>query len=125
MDVADLDFAVLDAVVLAHHEHVLLGLVGADGCVVDHHGVARLAAANLHACVESRYQRAIGVVKTRPHADRAGRDVEAVVDRDDRAGTGVAAFIGETQFNGHVFLASIAQVTQIGLFVDFERCVHR
>ena len=63
MQVAQRDFAVLNAVLGTYHQHELLRLVGSNGRVVDQHGFKRLAATYLDSRVKARQRAPLALSK--------------------------------------------------------------
>src|SRR5690606_26678217 len=76
---AERHLAVGRAVVVVHHQHEALVLVGADGPFLNQHGVVRPGAAQANARIHAGHQQAVGVVEHGAHADRARRGVDTVV----------------------------------------------
>ncbi|CAM2195407.1 protein of unknown function [Paraburkholderia kururiensis] len=121
---AQLHFAVRDVIGAVHDEDELLVLVGADRGVVDKQRRVRRAATHLDARVEARQQRAVCVVETRAHADRARRRIEPVIHGLDRARARVARFVGEAEIHRHLrAVLHVADVVEIRLLVCIERRV--
>ena len=96
---AGLDFARLDQLVGADHQHDLAGLVGGDGAVRHHGRLVRLAGADLDARRQARREAAVLVVEDGAQLHAAGGRVEAVVDEIDLAGVRKALLVEQAHLH--------------------------
>jgi len=129
-EAAERDVLAQGLVLRTDYIDVLAILVGHDRLVVDQHCPELGAAPKLHARVQTRGERAVGIRHHRTQVDRAGGRVDLVVDEVDRAGIRKAHVVGKPYAHRIARVRPLAfarqcHVAQIGLLVRLEVDIDR
>src|ERR1700730_2295922 len=119
------DLPILGMVLGIDDQDKLARLVGQHRLFVDQNGRMGPARSHLDACVQTRYQHAIVVLKDRPHPDSARARIQRVVDGRDLPNPRVAGLTRQAEPDRNALSAQATQIQQIRLLVDIEVRVDR
>src|SRR6266478_6777215 len=99
-DAAEFHLAVLDLIVGAEQQHVLLVLIGVDGAILDQDGRIFAAHQQLHPFEQAGRELSVLVLQHGPRADRSGLRIELIVDEIEASGMREPVLVGQADLHG-------------------------